>query len=272
MEMRNCENIKVYNAHFFDNRRQGISILGGKNIEIRKILVENTGGQNPGYGIDVEPDWNGDGVIGLKIYNATLRNNGNGTYYTGGFSLSTHHSGRLKAGQSRLVPTYFDVELHQPVFEGDALMISSETDYVNGSMKVYQPVFKNSKNTAIYIHNHISDHFKTEIYNPKLENCVTTSRRTIYLNPVLFYVDNQAQKSNGTKNLLIQNPVITASASASYKEYGIRNITPHTFKEDLKNVKILNAQITGYKERFYNHSGDIKTTGTPHSSFVITYQ
>lgn len=266
------ENVKIYKAHLFDNRRQAITIISGKNIEIHDLLAENTGGTAPGYGIDIEPNFNGEGVTGLKIYNPIFRNNGVGGSYPAGFSFSTHQIHTLKSGASGLVPTYFEIEMNNPVFEGDGMFITAYSDYVRGSFKMNNPVFKKSRNTGIFITNHSSDHFHTEINNPKLEDCVTTNEKNIYLAPIIFYTSHKALKNVGLKNITIKNPVITASASATFKNYGIRNITPNTFKEDLRNVKILNAEITGYNERFYNHSGNPKTTGTPHSSFVITYK
>ncbi|ATA89096.1 hypothetical protein CGC58_04810 [Capnocytophaga stomatis] len=268
--LRNCENVKIYKPYLPDNRRQGLSILSGKDIEIHDLVAEDTGGQNPGYGIDIEPDWNGDSVTGLRIYRPIVRNNGNGTYYTGGINLSTHKSHILKPEKTTFSYSYFEIDIFDPIFEGDALMISAYTNYVKGHIKIYNPTFYKAKNTAVYIHNHQSDNFTTEIINPKFIDCVTSTKQSIYLAPILFDCSNLAVKSTGTKNIKITNPIIEASERATYKLAAIRNITANTFKEDLKNVTIQNLTVKGYEKPFYNHSGNRFTNSDLHNTFSLT--
>lgn len=267
--LRECENIKIYSPFLSDNRRQGLSILSGKNIEIHDLIAENTGGTNPGYGIDIEPDWNGDSVTGLRIYRPIVRNNGNGTFYTGGICLSTVSSHKLKPDRTTYAYSHLDIEIFDPIFEGDALIISAYSDYVKGSIKVHNPTFKNSKNAAAFILNHISDNFTTEIVNPKFMDCVQSTKNSIYLAPILFVCDELAKKTTGTKNIKIINPVIEATNNAKYKVAAIRNATSNVFREDLNNVVIENLIIRGYETPFYNFSGYRTTTSNLHPTFSI---
>ncbi len=271
MNLRNCNNIRIYNPHLPDNRRQGISIESGNDIEIHDVIAENTGGQNPGYGIDIEPSWNGESIVGLRIYRPIVRNNGNGTYYTGGISMSTHMTHILKAGENNLVNCFFEVEIFDPVFEGDALIISAPSDYVRGFIKVHNPTFYNSKNVALYLHNHQSDFFKTEIINPKFVDCVQNQKQSIYLSPILFVCDQLSVKTNGTKNISIKNPVIEASNKATYKSAAIRNITPNSFKEDMKDVAINDLLVKGYEIPFYNYSGALHSISNLYPNFLLTF-
>lgn len=267
--LRECENIKIYSPFLSDNRRQGLSILSGKDIEIHDLVAENTGGTNPGYGIDIEPDWNGDSVTGLRIYRPTVRNNGNGTFYTGGICLSTVSSHKLKSDRTTYAYSYFDVEIFDPVFEGDALMISAYSDYVKGSIKVHNPTFKNSKNAAAFILNHVSNNFTTEITNPKFIDCVQSTKNSIYLAPILFVCDELAKKTTGTKNVKIINPIIEATNNAVYKIAAVRNATSNIFKEDLNNVVIENLTVRGYEASFYNFSGHRSTISNLHPTFSL---
>lgn len=50
-----CENITVENGLIDKNRRNGISIISGKNIKIKNMSLGNTIGHNPQSGIDIEP-------------------------------------------------------------------------------------------------------------------------------------------------------------------------------------------------------------------------
>ncbi len=258
MNLRDCHNIRIYKAHLPDNRRQGISIESGSNIEIHDVIAENTGGQNPGYGIDIEPSWNGESIVGLRIYRPIVRNNGNGTYYTGGISMSTHMTHVPKAGEANLVNCSFEVEIFDPVFEGDALIISAPSDYVRGFIRVHNPTFYNSKNVALYLQNHQSDFFKTEIINPKFVDCVEAfaNRHSIYLSPILLTCYRHLSHKNvGNRNITITNPTIEASNNAKYKIAAIRNSTSNEFKDDLNNVVISGVSSKGYEIPFFNYAG-----------------
>ena len=276
--LRDCENIRIYNAHLVDNRRQGMSIISGNDIEIHNLIAENTGGDDPGYGIDIEPNWNGDNITKLRIYKPILRNNGQGkSSYTTGISFSPHSSRLLNINKPHLrelVPTYYDIEIFDPIFEGDALMVSASTNYARGTLKVHNPIFRNSKKAALFITSHQSDFFKTEIINPKFIDCVEVpaNKHSVYLAPiVLTSFKHLSQRDIGNRNITIKNPTFEASSKAKYKIAAIRNSTPNYFKEDLKNVSIENVIIKGYEIPFHNHSGDPSTSSTLDPNFSLTF-
>lgn len=274
--LRDCQNIRIYNAHLPDNRRQGMSITSGHDIEIHNLIAENTGGQEPGYGIDIEPNWNRDHITKLRIYKPVLRNNGKGkSSYTAGLCFTTQMSHILNYPyDKKLTDAHYDIEIFDPVFEGDALLISIPTDYAKGTIKIHNPTFYRSKNSAIYISNHQSDFFKTEIINPKFVDCVATpeNEHAVYLAPIVMTCfKHLSHKNIGNRNITITNPTIEASNNAKYSAVAIRNSTPNSFKEDLKNVTITNATTKGYKIPFYNHTGDPKTMSNLHHSFSMTF-
>lgn len=273
--MRNCENIKIHNANLPDNRRQGISITSGHNIEIHNLIAESTGGHDPGYGIDIEPNWNRDNVTKLRIYKPILRNNGKGvSSYTAGFSFSAHMSHLIHPQDTRLVDANYDIEIFDPVFEGDALIVSAPTNYVKGSIKIHNPTFYRSKKSAVYINNHQSDFFKTEIINPKFIDCVEApaNRHSVYLAPItITCFKHLSHRDVGNRNITIMNPVFEASSKAKYKVAAIRNSTTNFFKDDLKNVTITNVLSKGYEIPFFNYTGSPSTNSHPHSSFSLTF-
>lgn len=273
--MRNCENIKIHNANLPDNRRQGISITSGHNIEIHNLIAESTGGHDPGYGIDIEPNWNRDNVTKLRIYKPILRNNGKGvSSYTAGFSFSAHMSHLIHPQDTRLVDANYDIEIFDPVFEGDALIVSAPTNYVKGSIKIHNPTFYRSKKSAVYINNHQSDFFKTEIINPKFIDCVEApaNRHSVYLAPItITCFKHLSHRDVGNRNITITNPVFEASSKAKYKVAAIRNSTTNFFKDDLKNVTITNVLSKGYEIPFFNYTGSPSTNSHPHSSFSLTF-
>ena len=50
------ENIRINNIKADQNRRQGLSLISGKNIEIIGARITNTNGTAPAAGIDIEPN------------------------------------------------------------------------------------------------------------------------------------------------------------------------------------------------------------------------
>lgn len=67
-EEQKLKNIDIKRNNFSDNRRQGISIVGGANILIEDNEIHHTNGTSPQFGIDLE----GAGRINKDV---TIRNN-----------------------------------------------------------------------------------------------------------------------------------------------------------------------------------------------------
>jgi hypothetical protein len=57
-ERRLCENIRILECDMGHCRRQGISIIHARNMEIAYNRIHDIGGTDPGCGIDIEPDSN----------------------------------------------------------------------------------------------------------------------------------------------------------------------------------------------------------------------
>lgn len=68
-------NINIVNGWLDNNRRNGISIIAGKDINISKTLISNTNGHNPQSGIDIEPNNKTDYVKNVSIKDVTTYNN-----------------------------------------------------------------------------------------------------------------------------------------------------------------------------------------------------
>lgn len=254
--LRNCTNIRIYDAVLDDNRRQAMTIISGSDIEIHNLIAKNTGGTNPGYGLNLEPNWNGESVVGLRIFNSSFINNGVGMEYQRGFSLSTHSSHIARDGE-KLKESRFEIELFNPVFEGDGVLISSYTDLVKGFVKIHNPIFKKSNSIALYLTNHQSDFFSTEIINPTFLDCVQSSKERVELAPVLFYCVGETYKKNGTKNVKITDALISRTEKSKFNFLAISNVTPNTFTNDMDNVVISNVTVKGYERTFYNRGNRV---------------
>ncbi len=66
--------IHVIDHHANNCRRQGISIISGRNVFIEGGLWENIGGTAPSAGLDIEPNSNRDVLENIRIVNPVTRN------------------------------------------------------------------------------------------------------------------------------------------------------------------------------------------------------
>ncbi|MDN3437269.1 glycosyl hydrolase family 28-related protein [Planococcus sp. APC 3900] len=67
--------IKIINATLNNNRRQGISIISARNLEITNPKIHNTNGTAPQSGIDIEPNFPSDYLENIKVKNLITSNN-----------------------------------------------------------------------------------------------------------------------------------------------------------------------------------------------------
>src|SRR5512144_1153373 len=79
-----AENVIVRNVVATNNRRQGMSIIGVRNMTVVDSVFEKTGGTLPMAGVDVEPYGAGHTVDGVTFVNCVFRDNaGRGLVFQG---------------------------------------------------------------------------------------------------------------------------------------------------------------------------------------------
>lgn len=69
-------NVKIKNCNIHNCRRQGISVICAKNIEIYNNEIHDIGGTNPQAGIDLETNYDNELVENIKIYENIFYNLG----------------------------------------------------------------------------------------------------------------------------------------------------------------------------------------------------
>lgn len=69
------ENINITNVVLKNNRRQGMTIVSAKNVEINGCIFEDTGGTLPGAGVDLEPDHKENRIENINFKECVFRNN-----------------------------------------------------------------------------------------------------------------------------------------------------------------------------------------------------
>ncbi len=74
-KIRTTENVKINNCNIYNNRRQGISIISGQNIDIYNNEIHDIKGTNPQAAIDMETNNDGNQKVdNIKIYNNKIYN------------------------------------------------------------------------------------------------------------------------------------------------------------------------------------------------------
>lgn len=74
------ENIIISGGIVDDNRRNGISIISGKDITVKNIVLSNTNGTLPMSGIDLEPNNSNETLINVNLNNIYSYNNAKNGY------------------------------------------------------------------------------------------------------------------------------------------------------------------------------------------------
>lgn len=77
-----CKNVNIYNCKLNEGRRQGISIIAGKHVEIKDCKITNVGGTAPECGIDVEPNYR-DTVESVWVENVKVKDSRGGLLVCG---------------------------------------------------------------------------------------------------------------------------------------------------------------------------------------------
>lgn len=75
-------NIKILNSGFDNNRRQGLSLISGRDIAITNCTFSNTSGTAPSAGIDIEPNQASDFLQDIVIdHSSSTGNEGSGLVF-----------------------------------------------------------------------------------------------------------------------------------------------------------------------------------------------
>ncbi|SMC47908.1 right-handed parallel beta-helix repeat-containing protein [Chryseobacterium sp. YR221] len=108
-----CEDIHIKDAKVDFARRNGIAITSGKNVFLDNILVSNTFGTNPMFGIDIEPSWHKDIIENVNLKNVITSNNFNGGLYVVLFGFSTDDA-KYKRNITINIDNYFSDDYQYP--------------------------------------------------------------------------------------------------------------------------------------------------------------
>jgi hypothetical protein len=241
VQKRYSENVKLLNISADNNRRQGVSIISGRNILINNAVLSNTNGARPSAGIDIEPNAPDEILEGIVINNVTTKNNqGAGIVIT----LNT------LSNTDRIVDIIINNHIDDGSYYGFAM--DKVTGKIDGRIVIDKALWKNSIWNGFNATNYGSESCVVELRSPTVINANTRGNTSLYLaSAFLIYRPVGSTGASNIGNIHIINPVIQDTRS-------VKLITSAFIFHDLTQVgPVLNCSlidpklITGLDESKY---------------------
>jgi hypothetical protein len=192
------ENIKIINVSANNNRRNGISITTGKNIDIVNPILSNTNGEGPQAGLDVETNNAENRLEGIRIDSPrTVGNVGPGLMISPGTLADT----------DRVIDIVVSNHLDDGSMYG--FLVTSVKGVLAGSINIENPTWKNAKLCGFISRNWGYRACAVMVNNPTVINCNTTAS-TSPTAGAAFYIHREAADAGDTNigNIHIINPRI----------------------------------------------------------------
>lgn len=74
-EQSYVKNVVIRDVVCNDNSRQGVSVISAENLLLERCVFSNTSGQNPGAGVDLEPNRSAERLVNVVIRDCLFENN-----------------------------------------------------------------------------------------------------------------------------------------------------------------------------------------------------
>jgi|GEM_PF-2242316 len=169
------ENVKLINVVASGNRRQGLSLISGKNIHVLNSVFETTSGIPPGAGIDIEPNSPNHFLENIYLKDIITRNNKGAGIIIGPRALS---------GTGKHVS--ISIDNHFDDGSSHSFVATTVISQLNGSVKVLNPVWINSKAAAFVARNWSSRGPVVELINPRIQNSNVNNSTSVVLGAAIL--------------------------------------------------------------------------------------
>ncbi len=161
------EDIRLGNIKSINNKRQGISIVSGKNVHVSNSVFTETNGTLPGAGVDIEPDLAEEVICNVVFENCTFTNN-----FHAGIKIAL---GKLTSGSEPVSVTFKDCFLsgnfspENPKPPAEIFIRANKLDPVKGSVVFENCLISNSKWGMLYAQKN-AESFSVDFINCAAKN------------------------------------------------------------------------------------------------------
>jgi hypothetical protein len=190
------EDVTIVDALCDNNRRQGISVISAKNLNLVRPKCINTNGASPQAGIDIEPAFETDRLENINIIEPyTYNNTGAGIMiylrYSDGHTVSIKVSGHYDDGSS------------------NGLFLYGYTGTVKGKITIDKPTWVNSVNSAFAANEYSILYPVVDIIEPTVIDCNTAEGVTSkYGSAFSVYRETGSVFTHVMGNINIDRPTI----------------------------------------------------------------
>ncbi|MCF0061302.1 hypothetical protein MUK70_18840 [Dyadobacter chenwenxiniae] len=197
------ENVKLINISADNNRRQGLSIVSGKNIEVTSPVLTNSNGTAPNAGIDIEPNNPDEFLEGIRITNPITRNN-----VGAGIVILIDDF----KGTNRVV----DITITNHNDDGSmyGAYVSRATGAIAGTITFQNPIWRNNRANGFCASNYSSNACTIQVNDPTVIDCnVAGSTHAVFGSAFLVYREANALGDVNVGNVHIIRPKVQDTRS-----------------------------------------------------------
>ncbi|MCF0053976.1 hypothetical protein LXM25_28140 [Dyadobacter sp. LJ53] len=197
------ENVKLINISADNNRRQGLSIVSGKNIEVISPVLTNSNGTAPNAGIDIEPNNPDEFLEGIRITNPITRNN-----VGAGIVILIDDF----KGTNRVV----DITITNHNDDGSmyGAYVSRATGAIAGTITFQNPIWRNNRANGFCASNYSSNACTIQVNDPTVIDCnVAGSTHAVFGSAFLVYREANALGDVNVGNVHIIRPKVQDTRS-----------------------------------------------------------
>jgi hypothetical protein len=161
------QNIIVSGIVCDNNKRQGISIVSGKNILVENSIFKNTVGTFPGAGVDLEPDREDEFLQKIEFKSCAFIGN-----YNAGIKIA---SGKLTGSSEPISINFKDCIIENnfspenPKVKGEIVILTHKSNPVNGEVQFENCIVRDSKWRFLFARKS-GDSFTVNFLNCQVQN------------------------------------------------------------------------------------------------------
>lgn len=190
------ENIRLVDVQADNNRRQGISLISGRDVKIIRPRLTNTNGTPPAAGLDIEPNRASDAVENIEIIDAVTAGNAEGIVVS------------LQKMNADSRPISIHIRNHQDDGSGRGLLVSSNGAIVAGKLTIEDAAWLNAQKNGLSIQNHSHQSFAIEIVRPRIIDANRSGSISAATGSAIAIYQFRG-RSGGIGNVSIIDPSIT---------------------------------------------------------------
>jgi hypothetical protein len=229
-----AENVVLRDVSADNNRRQGLSIVSGKNIRVINSRFTNTNGTPPTAGIDIEPDGNKEFLEDILLENIYTEGNGGP-----GIKFDLRRlGGDVDKTVSIKIINHTDKRSAQGIYISKLEMGDFQLD---GHIEIFDPVSIEPRTSAIVQKNYDALGPRIDIHHPTAIRPNRANTPSISIGAAfLVYRDASDVGANNIGNIHFHDPVIVDDRPRAQvtNYFYFRDETRKQQAEDVLNVGI----------------------------------